>query len=64
MANDPIYLFKPVFNFLDSLIRDQGDRLYVMFFYLCLLLIGWILSGGLCGTGLPGTRKARRPSSL
>ena len=32
MNNDPIYLLKPVFNFLDELIRDQGDRLYLGFF--------------------------------
>jgi len=47
MTNDPIYLLKPVFNFLDHLIRDEGDRLYVVFFYFCVFLIGWILSGGL-----------------
>jgi len=47
MTNDPIYLLKPVFNFLDRLIRDQGDRLYVVFLYVCLVAIGWILSGGL-----------------
>jgi hypothetical protein len=47
MTNDPIYLLKPVFNFLDGLIRDQGDRLYLGFFYVCLGVIGWILSGGL-----------------
>ncbi len=47
MTNDPVYLLKPVFNFLDGLIRDQGDRLYVVFFYICLVVIGWILSGGL-----------------
>jgi hypothetical protein len=47
MPNDPIYLLKPVFNFLDGLIRDQGDRLYIVFLYVCLGVIGWILSGGL-----------------
>ena len=52
MTNDPIYLLKPVFNFLDSLIRDQGDRLYIMFFYLCV-----ILSGGL-------RRRPSRPNPL
>jgi hypothetical protein len=36
-----------VFNFLDGLIREQGDRLYVVFFYVCLVVIGWILSGRL-----------------
>jgi hypothetical protein len=47
MANDPIYLLKPVFNFVDGLIREQGDRLYVIFFYVCLVVISWILGGGL-----------------
>jgi hypothetical protein len=27
MHNDPIYLVKPVFDWLDGLIRDQGDYL-------------------------------------
>ena len=47
MTNDPVYLLKPVFNFLDGIIRDQGDRLYLVFFYICLFVIGWILGGGL-----------------
>jgi hypothetical protein len=47
MTNDPIYLLKPVFNLLDGLIRDQGDRLYLVFVYVCLFVIGWVLSGGL-----------------
>jgi hypothetical protein len=47
MNNHPVHLLKPIFNFLDGLIRDEGDRLYILFFYLCLLAIGWILSGGL-----------------
>ncbi len=57
MTNDPIYLLKPMFNFLDRLIRDQGDRLYIMFFYLCVILIGWMLSGGL-------RRRPSRPNPL
>ena len=44
MSNDPVYLLKPVFNFLDSLIRDRADRLHVVFVYGCLFVIGWILS--------------------
>ena len=56
MTNDPIYLLKPVFNFLDDLIRDQGDRLYIVFYYLCVILIGWILSCGL-------RRRPSRPNS-
>jgi hypothetical protein len=47
MTNEPVYLLKPVFDFLDGLIRDQGDRLFMVFAYLCFAVIGWILSGGL-----------------
>jgi hypothetical protein len=56
MTNDPIYLLKPVFNFLDHLIRDEGDRLYVVFGYVCLFVIAWILRGGL-------RRRLSRPNS-
>src|SRR5688572_20761082 len=47
MSNDPIYPLKPVFNFLDALIRDHGDYLYVVFAHVCVVVIVWILCGGL-----------------
>ena len=47
MRNDPIYLLKPVFDWLDGLIRDQGDYLYMLLVYVSLPLVAWILSGGL-----------------
>ena len=47
MHNDPIYLLKPVFDWLDGLIRDQGDYLYMLLVYVSIPLVVWILSGGL-----------------
>jgi hypothetical protein len=47
MHNDPIYLLKPVFDWLDGLIRDQGDYLYMLLVYVSIPLVAWILSGGL-----------------
>jgi hypothetical protein len=47
MHNDPIYLLKPVFDWLDGLIRDHGDYLYMLLVYVSIPLVAWILSGGL-----------------
>jgi len=47
MHNDPIYLLEPVFRWLDELIHEDGDYLYMVLVYVSLLLIAWILSGGL-----------------
>jgi len=47
MRNDPIYLLKPVFDWLDGLIHDQGDYLYMLLVYVSIPLVAWILSGGL-----------------
>jgi hypothetical protein len=47
MHNDPIYLLDPVFHFLDGMIRDYGDYLYVLLVYVSIPLSAWILSGGL-----------------
>ena len=47
MHNDPICLLKPVFDWLDGLIPDQGDCLYVLLVYVSIPLVSWILSGGL-----------------
>ena len=40
-------LFKPPFRFLDGLVRDYGDILYMGLVYASPLLIAWVLSGGL-----------------
>jgi len=47
MHNDPIYLLEPVFHFLDMLIHDYGDILYMLLVYALIPLLAWILSGGL-----------------
>jgi len=47
MHNDPISLLEPVFHWLDELIRQNGDYLYMVLVYISLPLIAWILSGGL-----------------
>ena len=47
MRNDPIYLLEPVFHFLDMMIHDYGDMLYMLLVYASIPLIAWILSGGL-----------------
>ncbi len=43
MNSHPVYLLEPVFRFLDNLIHDHGDLLYVLFVYIAIPLIAWIL---------------------
>ena len=38
---------QPVFHFLDRMIREYGDVLYILLVYASIPLIAWILSGGL-----------------
>ena len=40
MHNDPIYLLKPVFDWLDGLIRDHGDYLFMLLVYVSIPLVG------------------------
>jgi hypothetical protein len=40
-------LLEPVFHFMDGLIRDQGELLYMGLVYAAIPLIVWILRGGL-----------------
>jgi len=47
MRQNPVELLMPVFEFLDSLIEDYGDYLFMVFTWLAILTIAWILSGGL-----------------
>jgi hypothetical protein len=36
-------LLNPVFHFLDRLVHEHGDILYMLFVYIALPLIAWIL---------------------
>jgi hypothetical protein len=40
-------MLDPVFEFLDRLIRDYGDIMYMVFAYVAIAVIVWILGGGL-----------------
>jgi hypothetical protein len=47
MRLNPGEVVMPVLNFLDSLIRDYDDYLFMVFTWLAIPVIAWILSGGL-----------------
>jgi hypothetical protein len=38
-----IYLFMPVFHFLDRMIHEHGDVLYLLFVYVAIPFIAWLL---------------------
>lgn len=40
-------LLQPVFDFLDGLIRDDGDTLFMVFTYAAIPFLLWVLCGGL-----------------
>ena len=40
-------LLQPVFDFLDGLIRDHGDTLFMVFTYAAIPFLVWVLCGGL-----------------
>lgn len=43
----PVQVLDPVFNFLDRLIRDDGDILFMVFVYAAIPFLVWVLCGGL-----------------
>jgi len=47
MNLNPATVLNPVFNALDALIANYGAYLYLVFVWLSLVVIAWILSGGL-----------------
>jgi hypothetical protein len=47
MNMSPLDVLGPVFHFLDEVIANYGVYLYLVFVWLCLILIAWILGGGL-----------------
>jgi hypothetical protein len=47
MNVSPLDVLGPVFRFLDEVIANYGVYLFLVFVWLCLILIVWILRGGL-----------------
>ena len=47
MILNPATVLNPVFNFLDALISDYDVYLYLVFVWLSLVVIAWVLGGGL-----------------
>lgn len=43
MNSHPVLLLKPVFDFLDNVLHQHGDMLYVLFVYIAIPLVAWIL---------------------
>lgn len=47
MRPHPEAVLGPVFDWLDRMIADHGDRLFVVFLWLSIFVIAWIIGGGL-----------------
>jgi hypothetical protein len=47
MNAHPVQMLDPVFKFLDGLIRDHGDILFMVFAYVAIPFLVWVLCGGL-----------------
>jgi hypothetical protein len=47
MNLNPAAVLNPIFNALDALISNYGVYLYLVFVWLSLVVIAWVLSGGL-----------------
>jgi hypothetical protein len=69
MILNPGAVLNPVFNFLEALVQNDGVYLFLVFVWLALLVIAWVLSGGLrrkrpdgnSGTIIPGIIITTRP---
>ena len=47
MNLNPATMLDPVFQFLDGIIAEYGDYLFLAFVWLSLLVLAWVFSGGL-----------------
>jgi len=47
MNLNPATVLNPVFNALDALIQNYGVYLYLVFVWLSLVVVAWVLGGGL-----------------
>jgi hypothetical protein len=47
MNLNPATVLDPVFHFLDGIIAEYGDYLFLAFVWLSLLVLAWVFSGGL-----------------
>jgi hypothetical protein len=47
MKLNPADVLNPILNALDALIQNYGVYLYLVFVWLSLVVIAWVLSGGL-----------------
>jgi hypothetical protein len=43
MNAHPVQILAPVFRFLDTLIHEHGDSLYLLFVYIAVPLVAWLL---------------------
>jgi hypothetical protein len=43
MNSHPVHLLAPVFHFLDRMIHEHGDILYMLFVYVAVPLAAWLL---------------------
>ena len=64
MNVSPLDVLGPVFHFLDEVIADDGVYLYLVFVWLCLILIAWVLGGGLRRKQRPGNSAVVMPGII
>ena len=48
MNQHPVQVLDPVFDYLDDLIRDHGNNLFMVFTYAAIPFLVWVLCGD-CG---------------